>query len=169
MDRRDESPQPVPPYLTAPPPAGLFTRLARVALHLTRLQEESIDGLDLRYSDYTVLATLEKEGARDGLPVSRLAQLVLRPMGSITQVLDRLAKAALVERIPDPNDRRMVLIAITEEGRRVAQRGTQVYEDIQRRVLADISPDELEAVDRGVRRLLEALESDQARAPETGS
>ncbi len=165
MDRRPEPLEPVPPYLTAPPPAGLFTRLARVALHLARLQEESIRDLDFRYSDFTVLATLEKEGAHDGLPVSRLAHLVLRPMGSITQILDRLAKAGLVERVPDPSDRRMVLIAITAEGRRVAQQGTTVYADIQERVLEDLAPEELDAVDRGVRRLLDALESDQRRAP----
>jgi hypothetical protein len=57
---------------------------------MTCLQEESIRDHDLRYSDYTVLATLEKEGAKDGIPVSRLADLVLRPMGSITQIVDRL-------------------------------------------------------------------------------
>ncbi len=161
MDRREATLEPIPAYLTAPPPAGLFTRLARAALHLARLQEESIDGLDLLYSDFTVLATLEKEDAHAGLPVSRLAQLVLRPMGSITHILDRLAKADLVERIPDPRDRRMVLIAITDEGRRVARQGSHVYEGIQRRILADMAPAELETVDRGVRRLLEALESDQ--------
>ncbi len=163
MDRRPEPFESLPSYMTAPPPAGLFTRLARVALHLSRLQEESIGGLDLRYSDYTVLATLEKEGARDGLPVSRLAQLVLRPMGSITQILDRLAKLELVERIPDPRDRRMVLIALTDEGQRVARQGTSVYEDIQRRVLAEMASEEIDVVDHGIRRLLDALEADQRR------
>ena len=164
MDRRDETLEPVPAYLTAPPPAGLFTRLARVALHLTRLQEESIEDLALRYSDYTVLAILEKEAAHEGLSVSQLAQLVLRPMGSITQILDRLVKADLIERIPDPRDRRMVLIAITDEGRRVARHGGQVYEEIQARVLRDMDPEELESVDAGVRRLLDALEADQREA-----
>ena len=161
MERGSRSPEPVAPYMTAPPPRGLFTRLARVALHLTRLQEESIRGLDLRYSDYTVLATLEKEGAKDGLPVSRLADLVLRPMGSITQIVDRLARAELVTRIPDPRDRRMVLIAITDEGVRVAQRGVEVYDRIQTRVLDGMEPDELGEVDRAIRRLLEAFEEDQ--------
>jgi len=166
MDRRPLSPEPVAPYLSVPPPRGLFTRLARVALHLTRLQEESILEIDLRYSDYTVLATLQKEGAKDGLPVSRLADLVLRPMGSITQILDRLAKDKLVERIPDPRDRRMVLIAITEEGTRVALRGAKVYDPIQARVLEGIEPHELGEVDHAIRRLLKALEEDQENAGE---
>ena len=61
MDRESRSTAAVAPYMTAPPPRGLFTRLARVALHLSRLQEESIRDLELRYSDYTVLATLEHQ------------------------------------------------------------------------------------------------------------
>ena len=170
MDTGSRSPEAAAPYMTAPPPRGLFTRLARVALHLTRLQEESIRDLDLRYSDYTVLATLEKEGAKDGLPVSRLADLVLRPMGSITQIVDRLARAELVERVPDPRDRRMVLIAITSEGERVALRGSEVYDRIQARVLDGMQPDELGDVDRAIRRLLEAFEADQDdRSEERGT
>jgi DNA-binding MarR family transcriptional regulator len=108
-----------------------------------------------------VLATLEKEGAKDGLPVSRLADLVLRPMGSITQIVDRLARAELVKRIPDPRDRRMVLIAITDDGQRVALSGAEVYDRIQARVLEGMEPDELGEVDRAIRRLLEAFEEDQ--------
>jgi DNA-binding MarR family transcriptional regulator len=158
MDRRSEPLESDASYMTAPPPRGLFTRLARVALHLTRVQEESIRDLGLRYRDYTVLATLEKEGAKDGLPVSRLADLVLRPMGSITQIVDRLAKAGLVERIPDPRDRRMVLIAITAEGERVALHGGEVYDGIQVRVLEGMELDELGEVDLAICRLLEAFE-----------
>ena len=151
---------PVAPYLDEPPPRGLFTRLARVALHMSRLQEESMRAIDLRFSDYTVLATLRKEAVKEGLPVSRLAELVLRPMGSITQVVDRLAKLDLVRREPDPRDRRMVLIAITEEGERVALHGASVYDAIHLRVVAEMDPAELDQIDQGVRRLLETLEAD---------
>ncbi len=162
MNTRDDAKRPVGVghYLDDPPPRGLFTRLARVALHLARLQEESMRAIDLRFADYTVLATLRKEAVKDGLPVSRLADLVLRPMGSITQVVDRLAKLDLVIRQPDPRDRRMVLIAITEEGERVAQHGASVYDRVHARVLEGMEGEELTQVDQGIRRLLEALEDD---------
>jgi len=127
---------------------------------MTRLQEESMRSIDLRFADYTVLATLRKEGAKDGLPVSRLADLVLRPMGSITQVVDRLAKLDLVIRQPDPRDRRMVLIAITEEGERVALHGASVYDRVHARVVEGMDPEELDQVDQAIRRLLDALEED---------
>jgi DNA-binding MarR family transcriptional regulator len=162
METRAPQDDPIASYLDEPPPRGLFTRLARVALHMARLQEESMRAIDLRFADYTVLATLRKEGAKDGLPVSRLAELVLRPMGSITQVVDRLEKLDLVRRKPDPRDRRMVLIAITEEGERVALHGASVYDENHARVVEEMDPEELDQVDRGIRRLLNALENDLA-------
>ena len=116
--------------------------------------------IDLRFADYMVLATLRKEDVKEGLPVSRLADLVLRPMGSITQVVDRLAKLDLVRRLPDPRDRRRVLIAITEEGERVALKGASVYDRVHARVVDGMDPDELAQVDQGIRRLLTALEAD---------
>jgi DNA-binding MarR family transcriptional regulator len=160
MSTQTDLSRPIAPYLDESPPRGLFTRLARVALHMARLQEESMRAIDLRFADYTVLATLRKEAVPEGLPVSRLADLVLRPMGSITQVIDRLAKLGLVERRPDPKDRRMVLLAITEEGERIARHGASVYDKVHARVLDGMESEELELVDGGIRRLLEALEED---------
>ncbi len=125
--------------------------------------------IGLRFSDYTILATLRREGAKEGLPVSRLADLVLRPMGSITQIVDRLVRASLVHRQLDPRDRRMVRIAITEEGERVALEGARVYDRVHARVLEGMEPEELERIDRGVRALLDALEADQAAGGGGGS
>ena len=165
-DPKDDPPGATPglltPYLDDPPPRGLFTRLARVGLHVARLQEESMRSVDLRFSDYTILATLRREGAKEGLPVSRLAELVLRPMGSITQIVDRLARAGLVTREPDPRDRRMVLIAMTEEGDRVARRGATVYERVHARAIEGIEPAALARIDAGVKELLEVLELQDA-------
>jgi DNA-binding MarR family transcriptional regulator len=39
--------------------------------------------------------------------------------GATTNRIDRLEKAGLVERLPDPNDRRGTLVVLTEKGRRV--------------------------------------------------
>ena len=110
----DPSLDDLPAYVVDPSPLALFTRLQRVGLHLERLQTEAMADLGLTFGDYTILATLQREPAPHRLAVSRLAELVLRPMGSITQVVDRLATAGLVGRHLDPDDRRRVLIELTE-------------------------------------------------------
>ena len=53
---------PVPDYvLEHGDPAGVFTRLQRVAIHLELLQAESVRGFDISFRDFVILATLQKE------------------------------------------------------------------------------------------------------------
>jgi DNA-binding MarR family transcriptional regulator len=151
----------LPAYVLDASPLALFTRLQRVGLHLERLQAEAMAEIGMTFSDYTIVATLHRESAPYALPVSRLAELVLRPMGSITQVLDRLEKAGLVSRQLDPSDRRRVLIQLTAQGIEVAQRGDEAYRVSRERILATMKRGEIAQVDQEVTTLLKALERDQ--------
>ncbi|MGP4049534.1 MarR family winged helix-turn-helix transcriptional regulator [Streptomyces sp. 2A115] len=55
------------------------------------------------------------------LPMRRLAQKLKCEPSNVTGIVDRLEARGLVERRPDPTDRRIKLAAATEEGRRVAR------------------------------------------------
>jgi DNA-binding MarR family transcriptional regulator len=55
------------------------------------------------------------------LPMRRLAQRLKCEPSNVTGIVDRLEARGLVERRPDPTDRRVKLAAATEEGRRVAR------------------------------------------------
>src|SRR5689334_19381878 len=55
------------------------------------------------------------------LPMRRLAQKLKCEPSNVTGIVDRLEARGLVERRPDPADRRVKLAAATEEGRRVAR------------------------------------------------
>ena len=151
----------LPAYVLDASPLALFTRLQRVGLHLERLQAEAMAEIGMTFSDYTIVATLHREPAPHALPVSRLAELVLRPMGSITQVVDRLEKGRLISRQLDPGDRRRVLIQLTEAGIEVAQRGDQAYRVSRERILATMKRSEIARVDQEITALLSALERDQ--------
>jgi DNA-binding MarR family transcriptional regulator len=151
----------LPDYVLDPSPLAMFTRLHRVGLHLERLQEEAMDEIEMTFADYTIIATLHRERSPHALPVSRLAELVLRPMGSITQVVDRLERAGLVARGLDPDDRRRVLIELTAAGVDVAERGDDAYRLSRERVLARLDTAHLAKIDTAVFALLDLLEQDQ--------
>ncbi|MDH4169150.1 MAG: MarR family transcriptional regulator [Acidimicrobiia bacterium] len=153
----------LPAYVLDSSPLAVFTRLQRVGLHLEALQGEAMAEIGLSFADYTILATLHREPAPHRLSVSRLAELVLRPMGSITQAVDRVEDAGLVRRVLDPDDRRRVLIELTAGGLDLATRGDAAYRVVRERVLHAVPADERDAVDRAVSALLEALE--QNRSP----
>lgn len=63
-----------------------------------------------------MLAIVEGEGAP--LPPSVIGERMLMTSGTMTSLLDTLARRGLVRRAPHPDDRRMQLVAITDAGRR---------------------------------------------------
>ncbi|MER6420590.1 MarR family transcriptional regulator [Streptomyces sp. NPDC001137] len=55
------------------------------------------------------------------LPMRKLAQKLKCEPSNVTGIVDRLESRGLVERRPDPADRRVKLAAATQEGRQVAR------------------------------------------------
>jgi DNA-binding MarR family transcriptional regulator len=79
------------------------------------------------------------------------------------QILDRLERAGLVARTADPSDRRKIVVELTPEGLRTANQANASYVRERKRVLSELSDDEVDELDRAVHRLLEVLSAD-ARA-----
>jgi DNA-binding MarR family transcriptional regulator len=140
--------------------ASLFTRLQRVGIHLELLQREAMADLDISFGDFVILATLRREPKPHELAVSQIAGYILRPMGSISQALDRIERDGLVERTHDRNDRRRVNVTLTADGKSVVERAQLSYEAVRRRVFDDIDEHELESIDTALRTLLVSLDTD---------
>ncbi len=141
-------------------PEALFSRLQRVVIHLGLLQSEAVTDLDITFRDFVILATLRKEPAPHRLPVTRIAEYVLRPMGSISQALDRVEQAGWVERAPDPDDRRKVLVSLTDDGVRFTDAALASYGDTRKRVFKRLTSAELKSIDASITTLLAALDAD---------
>ena len=77
----------------------------------------------LRPRSYTVLAALRTHGAPDyQLPARVLLQATYLTTGGLTGLLDRMVSSGLIERLPDPNDGRGILIKLTASGLDVIDR-----------------------------------------------
>jgi DNA-binding MarR family transcriptional regulator len=90
------------------------------------------------------LGLLDRSGGQ--LTAGRLAELSRLTTGAITGVVDRLERAGLARRIPDPTDRRKVIIELDEVAH---ARGDEAYGPLveaQRVDLQRLSVDQLEAV-----------------------
>jgi DNA-binding MarR family transcriptional regulator len=144
-------------YLSEPGAVGLFTRLTRVSLLVEAFQHRCLDPFGLKFIDYSVLRVLELVGDPHRMSPTELSDIVVRSSGGMTQILDRLERAGLVARTPDPADRRKVLVALTDEGMRTADAANARYSAERERVLADLSPDEVQHLDDAIHRLLEVM------------
>lgn len=135
----------------------LFTRLARASLLLNLLQQECLEPMNLTFVEYSVLRVL-REGR---LSPSRLADAVVRTTGGMTKLLDRLERRGLVERVPDPEDRRGVLVAITPDGRELADKASAAYSVGRDRILRRLTAGERKAIETGLERLAAVFEDDR--------
>ena len=75
-------------------------------------------GIPLRWYD----ALVHLEEAPDGLRMNELAERILYSKSGFTRVVDRLEEAGLVRRVRPENDRRSILVVLTDKGRNTMER-----------------------------------------------
>ena len=89
-------------------------------------------------AQWTVLIRLDRS---EGLKQSELAEILdLQPI-SLTRLLDRLAENGLIERRPDPNDRRANRLYLTPAARPLLKRLAELSEDMMEIVLQNVGAD----------------------------
>lgn len=108
---------------------------------LSRLGHDLAD-LALTPSEINVLANLADGADRT---VTSLGQAVGSRPTTLTGVLDRLERRALITRSPHPTDRRAVLISLTAAGHETATRVRATVEEIERHALAGLPPESVRA------------------------
>lgn len=142
--------------------AGLAVtgRLLRLARLVEDRRGERLRELGLTPADYDVLATLRRRSGTRGLNPGDIQRAVMVTSGGMTKRLDRLQEAGLVERRPDPDDRRGVRIRLTRRGRTVIDRALRDLLAVERDLVAAAIPADAdrERLADLLRRLLVALE-----------
>lgn len=97
----------------------LWLLLSKASRSVEARAHASIEGLDMCLSDFAVLESILHKGP---MPVNTIGKKILLTSGSITSAVDRLESRGLVFRSDDPNDRRVRLVDLTAEGRRLITR-----------------------------------------------
>ncbi|MET8155018.1 MarR family transcriptional regulator [Sphaerisporangium sp. NPDC005289] len=100
--------------------------------------------------EYSVLLAL---GERPLRTQAALAESIGADKTRIIGVLDRLQRAGLIERTPDPGDRRARLLSVTAEGRRVRDAAQAAIRRNEERLLARLPERDRDAFLRGLRTL----------------
>ena len=139
-------------------PMALFGRLSDAA---ERVMRDHMNPLfaeaGLQPGEFDVLATLRRSGEPYMLSPTRLYEAAMISSGGMTNRLDRLERAGLVERRPDPNDRRGKLIALTTAGKRVIDETIGRHVANEERLLSVLTPAEQEKLNTLLRKLIAGL------------
>lgn len=138
--------------------------LARI-LRAARLVELELDEVFSRFGmsrgEFDVLASLRRAGTPYRRNPSDLSASLLLSTGAMTNRIDRLERAGLVRRLPDPADRRGILVELTRRGRGVVDRTLTSHVANEERILARLSGNERRALANLLRKLLVSLEDDR--------
>ena len=119
-------------------PVEVFSRIGRLARHLDLARRRAFAAHEIESWEFDVLAALRRAGGDYQLSPGRLLRETLVTSGTMTNRVDRLAARGLVERLPDPHDRRGVLVRLTPQGRSTVDGAFEALLDAERQLLADL-------------------------------
>jgi DNA-binding MarR family transcriptional regulator len=135
-------------------PMEVLSRVSRLARHLDRARSQAFETHGLESWEFDVLAALRRAGAPYQLSPGRLLKETLVTSGTMTNRVDRLAARGLVERLPDPADRRGVLVQLTDSGRDSVDAAIADLLSHERNLLGSISERDQAKIARVLRELV---------------
>jgi DNA-binding MarR family transcriptional regulator len=112
-------------------------------------------GPDLSLARFDLLMQLVRD---DGQTLAELSRRMLVTAGNLTGLVDRAERDAIVERRPDPNDRRLTRVYLTSRGKKLADKAMVRHSQIAEEILSPLEPAEREELRRLLGRLREVLD-----------
>ena len=147
-----------------PSPMGIVGRISRASRYIDHLLERDYLQFGLNGGDFDVLATLRRSGPPYRLTPTALYRASMLSSGAMTNRLDRLEGAGYVERIPHPEDRRGLLVALTQAGREKIDAAVTSHVRYEQQMLSALNSNERHTLARLLRQLLLSF-GDEAPLP----
>jgi DNA-binding MarR family transcriptional regulator len=135
-------------------PLEVVGRLLLCAGYLERAIVAALEPFGLSFGDFDVLNTVRRRAEEQGTKPRDLARSSLVTSGAMTSRLDRLERAGLIARAPDPADRRGVLVRLTDRGRRLAEQSLQAVMAADEAFLEPLSQRQRDSVAGALKQLL---------------
>jgi DNA-binding MarR family transcriptional regulator len=140
-------------------PIDIIGRISRLSGLLEKSIEETFASFGLGRGGFDVLAALRRAGEPYRLSPTELYNSLLISSGAMTNRIDRLEQIGLVERTPDPGDRRGVSVGLTPKGKKLIDVAAERHYTNERKLLRGLSADERDTLSQLLRKLLSDCES----------
>ncbi|MFV2121433.1 MarR family winged helix-turn-helix transcriptional regulator [Streptomyces sp. Act-28] len=125
-------------------PMTVFGRVYRLTQTMGERMDRAYAPFGVSRGEFDVLATLRRSGEPYTLSPRQLSATLMLTTGGMTGRLDRLERAGLLSRSPDPHDRRALRVTLSERGLEVVDEAVTAGLAVQREAL-EAALDEREA------------------------
>jgi DNA-binding MarR family transcriptional regulator len=118
-------------------------RIVRAADLVARRNQAAFAPWGIKGGEYSALSALRRSGAPYELSPSQMHEHLMVTSGGLSLMLDRLERAGLVRRRPHPDDRRSVLVSLTDEGLRTIDGAMTAHATVEQEIVAGLSAREV--------------------------
>ncbi|MCX4914743.1 MarR family winged helix-turn-helix transcriptional regulator [Streptomyces sp. NPDC060011] len=134
----------------------VFGRVFRISRALGDRMEKAYARYGISRGEFDVLATLRRSDAPYTLSPRQLSATLMLTTGGMTGRLDKLERAGLLRRSPDPHDRRGLQVTLTDEGLRLIDEAVGTGLAVQTAALSALDGDQATQLAALLRPLLAA-------------
>lgn len=138
---------------------AVTARIVRLHRYLERAVADHLADVGLHEGEVNVLAALRRAGPPYVLTPTELYRSLLVSSGAMTNRLDRLEDAGLLQRTRDPDDRRRVRVQLTEAGRTLLDDAFADYLGALGELFTDLTRDQARQLADALRVALLPLEA----------
>lgn len=110
---------------------------------IKRVSSERLLRIGVSMAQLHILYTIVRSG---GMTMSRLAEELGVSLSNATGLVDRLAERGFLERVRVPEDRRVVVVRLTDEGSQLLSEADAVSDDLLRSILDGLKPAEVAGI-----------------------
>ena len=136
---------------------GIVDRVGVIQKFLRRAHDETLEQFGLNWGETKVLGSLRYGGPPYRSTPWRLGTQLDLSSGAMTARLDKMEEADLIRRLPDPDDRRGVVIELTDHGRDLWEQSIDVQAEKESIVAAALTKAEQDQLNALLRRLVIAF------------
>ena len=136
----------------------LIGRIKRINEYLGKEMGKTFAAHGLNFASFDVLATLRRSGPPHALSPNELLATMMITSGTMTNRVDQLVKAGLVNRIPNPNDGRGFIISLTESGFALVDRAVTAHVATQTQLTSGLSKQDQQQMNLLLSKFLSSFE-----------
>ncbi|MEU5295863.1 MarR family winged helix-turn-helix transcriptional regulator [Streptomyces umbrinus] len=120
----------------------VFGRVFRLSRAMGDRMEKTYARLGISRGEFDVLATLRRSGDPYALSPRQLSATLMLTTGGMTGRLDKLERAGLLRRSPDPHDRRALQVTLTDKGLTLVDEAVGAGLAVQTEALSSLDEDQ---------------------------